>query len=171
MFVLSLITDAREWRHYKQLSRLTTPVEEAMFTSASSDKNKPQIFLRSKETVNIPLKFQTFKTDMSVQPQVRKDSNRGLRDHSQIVLFIWQLFPFSSFLILKLLACDYFMSLYHTMEKREWLLFSCYYYHGDCRPRLAPGNFKIFWNPCGIPVNFLPCEYPMKIFLGNLSRI
>ncbi|XP_005100301.1 nephrocystin-4 isoform X2 [Aplysia californica] len=66
---LHLITDAREWRHYKQLSQLTTPVEEGMFTSASSDKKKPQIFLRPKETVNIPLKFQTFKTDMSVLPQ------------------------------------------------------------------------------------------------------
>ncbi|CAL1543175.1 unnamed protein product [Lymnaea stagnalis] len=66
---LFLIVDAREWRHYKQLCQLSTPLEEGMFTSASSDQSKPQIFLRPKEQVNIPLKFQTFKTDMSVQPQ------------------------------------------------------------------------------------------------------
>ncbi|GFO41876.1 nephrocystin-4, partial [Plakobranchus ocellatus] len=66
---MHLVTDAREWRHYKQLCRLTTPLEENMFTSASNNKNKPQVFLRPKETVNIPLKYQSFKADHSVQPQ------------------------------------------------------------------------------------------------------
>ncbi|KAI8794088.1 nephrocystin-4 isoform X1 [Biomphalaria glabrata] len=66
---LFLVTDAREWRHYKQLFQLTTPIEENMFTSASSDQSKPQIFLRPKEQVYIPLKFLTLKADMSIQAQ------------------------------------------------------------------------------------------------------
>ncbi|KAH9490048.1 Nephrocystin-4 [Bulinus truncatus] len=66
---LFLVTDAREWRHYKQLCQLTTPLEENMFTSASSDQRKPKIFLRPKEQVNIPLKFQSFQADMSIQTQ------------------------------------------------------------------------------------------------------
>ncbi|XP_041378583.1 nephrocystin-4-like [Gigantopelta aegis] len=65
---LKVITNAREWRHFKQLNHINTHVEEDMFKQ-ETDSDPLQIFLRPKETVNIPFKFQSFKADNSVQPQ------------------------------------------------------------------------------------------------------
>ncbi|XP_076451476.1 nephrocystin-4-like [Babylonia areolata] len=65
---LSVVTDAREWRHYKQLCGLSTPMEEGMF-SAQSSPEAPQMLLRPKETVHIPFKYQSFQADHSVMPQ------------------------------------------------------------------------------------------------------
>ncbi|XP_046554926.1 LOW QUALITY PROTEIN: nephrocystin-4-like [Haliotis rubra] len=65
---VGVITDAREWRHFKQINNINTHVEEGMF-SKESKSNGPEIFLRPKETVNIPLKYQSFHADQSVQPQ------------------------------------------------------------------------------------------------------
>ena len=64
-----VVTEAREWRHYKQLCGLSTPMEEGMF-SAQSTPDTPQILLRPKETVHIPFKYQSFQADHSVMPQV-----------------------------------------------------------------------------------------------------
>ena len=37
---------------------------------ASSDSSYPKVFLRPRETVHIPFKFQTFRADHSVAEQV-----------------------------------------------------------------------------------------------------
>lgn len=68
-YIYSVITDAREWRFYKQLNGLQTPIEEGMFNKQSKGKFA-EIFLRPKETVYIPFKYLSFKADHSVHPQV-----------------------------------------------------------------------------------------------------
>ena len=46
-----------------------TALEENMFDTASTSPY-PQVFLRPRETVHIPFKFQTFRADQSVPEQV-----------------------------------------------------------------------------------------------------
>ena len=71
----SVIRDAREWRYFKMLNNVTTPVEEQLFsTGATSDQ--PQIFLRPKESVHIPFRFLTFRADHSVSDQAPSDPYR-----------------------------------------------------------------------------------------------
>ena len=70
----SVIHDAREWRYFKMLNGVTTPVEEQLFSAGSSDK--PQIFLRPKESVHVPFRFLTFHTDHSVPDQAPSDPYR-----------------------------------------------------------------------------------------------
>ncbi|KAK3104423.1 hypothetical protein FSP39_001776 [Pinctada imbricata] len=70
---LRVITDAREWRYFKQLNNLQTHIEEGMFATAEKESKYPQLFLRPKETVNIPFKFLSYKADHSVQPQGPSD--------------------------------------------------------------------------------------------------
>ncbi|KAK3594431.1 hypothetical protein CHS0354_000253 [Potamilus streckersoni] len=65
---LRVVTDAREWRYFKQLNQLSTPIEEGMFNKEPKS-HYVEIFMRPKETVNIPFKFLTFQADQSVQPQ------------------------------------------------------------------------------------------------------
>ncbi|XP_010563690.1 PREDICTED: nephrocystin-4 [Haliaeetus leucocephalus] len=61
---LSVILDPREWRHFKELTKSVTPVEEEMFHLR--DDLRPQVYLRPKETVRIPFKYQTFSADPAV---------------------------------------------------------------------------------------------------------
>ncbi|NXQ57518.1 NPHP4 protein, partial [Anthoscopus minutus] len=61
---LSVIVDPREWRHFKELTKSVTPVEEDMFHLR--DDLKPQVYLRPSETVHIPFKYQTFSADPAV---------------------------------------------------------------------------------------------------------
>ncbi|XP_051642510.1 nephrocystin-4 isoform X2 [Manacus candei] len=61
---LSVILDPREWRHFKELTKSVTPVEEEMFHLR--DDLKPQVYLRPSETVHIPFKYQTFSADPAV---------------------------------------------------------------------------------------------------------
>ncbi|NWI55997.1 NPHP4 protein, partial [Calyptomena viridis] len=61
---LSVILDPREWRHFKELTKSVTPVEEEMFHVR--DDLKPQVYLRPSETVHIPFKYQTFSADPAV---------------------------------------------------------------------------------------------------------
>lgn len=71
----SVIHNAREWRYFKMLYNVTTPVEEQLFnTSAAGDQ--PQIFLRPKETVHVPFRFLTFRADHSVPDQAPSDPYR-----------------------------------------------------------------------------------------------
>ncbi|XP_077998235.1 nephrocystin-4-like [Glandiceps talaboti] len=63
---LQVVTDTREWRHFKMLHELNTPVEENMF---SADGNGVQVFVRPKESISIPFKYQSFRADHSVNPQ------------------------------------------------------------------------------------------------------
>ena len=51
------------------LNNVTTPVEEGMF-NVETKSERPEIFLRPKEVVNVPFVFVTFRADHSVQPQV-----------------------------------------------------------------------------------------------------
>ncbi|XP_061457406.1 nephrocystin-4 isoform X2 [Rhineura floridana] len=55
---LSVIVDAREWRHFKELTQTVTPLEEDMFHL--HDNLMPRVYLRPKETVHIPFKYQAF---------------------------------------------------------------------------------------------------------------
>ncbi|XP_043355987.1 nephrocystin-4 isoform X5 [Dermochelys coriacea] len=65
---LSVIVDSREWRHFKELTQtMTTPVEEDMFHL--QDNLMPQVYLRPKETIHIPFKYQTFSIDHAVMMQ------------------------------------------------------------------------------------------------------
>ncbi|XP_071623016.1 nephrocystin-4 isoform X1 [Heliangelus exortis] len=61
---LSVIVDPREWRHFKELTKSVTPVEEEMFHLR--DDLCPQVYLRPNETVLIPFKYQTFSPDPAV---------------------------------------------------------------------------------------------------------
>lgn len=60
----SVILDPREWRHFKELTKSVTPVEEEMFHLR--DDLRPQVYLRPNETVRIPFKYQTFSADPAV---------------------------------------------------------------------------------------------------------
>ncbi|KAL9825526.1 nephrocystin-4 [Geothlypis trichas] len=61
---LSVILDPREWRHFKELTKSVTPVEEDMFHLR--EDLKPQVYLRPSETIHIPFKYQTFSADPAV---------------------------------------------------------------------------------------------------------
>jgi len=71
----SVIHDAREWRYFKMLNDVTTPVEEQLFNTGTTS-NQPQIFLRPKETVHVPFRFLTFRADHSVPDQAPSDPYR-----------------------------------------------------------------------------------------------
>uniref|UniRef100_A0A8C9EYL3 Nephrocystin 4 n=1 Tax=Pavo cristatus TaxID=9049 RepID=A0A8C9EYL3_PAVCR len=61
---LSVILDPREWRHFKELTQTATPLEEDMFHLR--DDLRPQVYLRPKETVHIPFRYQTFSAEPAV---------------------------------------------------------------------------------------------------------
>ncbi|MGH0143729.1 UNVERIFIED_CONTAM: hypothetical protein FKN15_000794, partial [Acipenser sinensis] len=67
--VYSVIVDTQEWRHFKELSKTLTPLEEDMF-HLEGNTLRPQVYLRPKETVYIPFKYQTFNADHAVMTQV-----------------------------------------------------------------------------------------------------
>ncbi|XP_022370202.1 nephrocystin-4 isoform X2 [Enhydra lutris kenyoni] len=70
---LSIIQDSREWRYFKDAAELNTPVEEDMFHLRGN--LAPQIFLRPRETVHIPFRYQTF----SVGPLALVQASAELR--------------------------------------------------------------------------------------------
>lgn len=63
-----VITDTREWRHFKRKTETRSALKENMFNTASTSPY-PQEFLRPRETVHLPFKFQTFRADQSVPEQ------------------------------------------------------------------------------------------------------
>ncbi|KAJ1142017.1 hypothetical protein NDU88_008345 [Pleurodeles waltl] len=65
---LSVILDTREWKHFKELTNTVTALEEDMF-HYQADMQTPQLYLRPKETVHVPFKFQTFAIDQIVMAQ------------------------------------------------------------------------------------------------------
>ncbi|XP_067826754.1 nephrocystin-4 [Heptranchias perlo] len=65
---LSVIVNSREWKYFKNLTSALTPLEEDMF-HVQGGVQFPQIYLRPKETVYIPFKFQSFSADHSITPQ------------------------------------------------------------------------------------------------------
>ncbi|XP_073653076.1 nephrocystin-4 isoform X12 [Tursiops truncatus] len=78
---LSLILDGQEWRYFKELFGLHTPLEEEMFHPRGS--LAPQLFLRPREMVHIPFKFQTFSAgprasaQASAELRLEKDTDAG----------------------------------------------------------------------------------------------
>ena len=52
------------------LNEVYASIEEGMF-NMDATSGKPEIFLRPKESVNVPFKFVTFKADEKVQLQVQ----------------------------------------------------------------------------------------------------
>lgn len=56
---LSVIVKSEEWRYFKELTKTLTPLEEEMFHLKESTLT-PQVYLRPKESVHIPFKYQTF---------------------------------------------------------------------------------------------------------------
>ncbi|KAK9970752.1 hypothetical protein ABG768_026668 [Culter alburnus] len=56
---LSVIVKSKEWRYFKDLTKTLTPLEEEMFHLKESTLT-PQVYLRPKESVHIPFKYQTF---------------------------------------------------------------------------------------------------------------
>ena len=52
------------------LNNMTTPVEEGMF-NLETKSERPEIFLRPKEAVNVPFIYVSFRADHTVQPQVK----------------------------------------------------------------------------------------------------
>nr|XP_033777776.1 nephrocystin-4 isoform X1 [Geotrypetes seraphini]XP_033777777.1 nephrocystin-4 isoform X1 [Geotrypetes seraphini]XP_033777778.1 nephrocystin-4 isoform X1 [Geotrypetes seraphini]XP_033777779.1 nephrocystin-4 isoform X1 [Geotrypetes seraphini]XP_033777780.1 nephrocystin-4 isoform X1 [Geotrypetes seraphini] len=65
---LSVIVDTREWRHFKELTNTLTAIEEDMF-HLQENIHTPQLYLRPKETVHIPFKYQTFSSAHTAMPQ------------------------------------------------------------------------------------------------------
>ncbi|KAK7879970.1 hypothetical protein WMY93_033360 [Mugilogobius chulae] len=57
--VCSVITSSAEWRYFKSLSHSPTAVEENMF-HVQPGAPGPQVYLRPKESLHIPLKYQSF---------------------------------------------------------------------------------------------------------------
>ncbi|XP_078095293.1 nephrocystin-4 [Mustelus asterias] len=76
---LSVIVNSREWKYFKNLTKTLTPLEEDMF-HVEGGVQFPQIYLRPKETVQIPFKFQTFSADHSVAPQGPADGRLSKKD-------------------------------------------------------------------------------------------
>nr|XP_056721121.1 nephrocystin-4 [Euleptes europaea] len=64
---LSVIVDSREWKHFKELTKTITPLEEDMFHL--HENLTPQVYLRPKETVHIPFKYQAFTTEHGAMKQ------------------------------------------------------------------------------------------------------
>jgi len=74
--VFSVIRDARQWRYFKMLYDVTTPVEEQLFSTGKAS-DQPHIFLHPKESVHIPFRFLTFRADHSVPDQAPTDPYRS----------------------------------------------------------------------------------------------
>ncbi|XP_028309710.1 nephrocystin-4 isoform X2 [Gouania willdenowi] len=65
---LSVITCTEEWAHFKALTKTSTPLEEDMFNLEEGSPG-PRVYLRPKESVNIPLKYQSFLCDHTMTLQ------------------------------------------------------------------------------------------------------
>ncbi|XP_055438430.1 nephrocystin-4 [Bubalus kerabau] len=75
---LSLILDGQEWRYFKDMADLHTPLEEDMFHLRGS--LAPQLYLRPRETAHIPFKFQTF----SVGPWASAQASAELKSEKDM---------------------------------------------------------------------------------------
>ncbi|XP_051525966.1 nephrocystin-4-like [Myxocyprinus asiaticus] len=68
---LSVIVKTEEWRYFKELTKTLTPLEEEMFHLKEGTLT-PQVYLRPKESIHIPFKFQTFICGHTLPPQGTK---------------------------------------------------------------------------------------------------
>lgn len=69
IFPPSVITNTDECRHFKELTKTSTRLEENMF-HMEDDAPGPKVYLRPKESVLIPLKYQSFLCDHTLALQV-----------------------------------------------------------------------------------------------------
>lgn len=69
IFPSSVITSTEEWAYFKALTKTLTQLEENMFHTEEGDPG-PRVYLRPKESVHIPLKYQSFHCDHTAAPQV-----------------------------------------------------------------------------------------------------
>ncbi|XP_075046122.1 nephrocystin-4 isoform X2 [Mixophyes fleayi] len=76
---LRVIVDTQEWRHFKELTNTTTPIEENMF-NVQQQSDRPQLYLRPKETVYIPFKYQIF--SVNYISMLQSPGTTGLKKHS-----------------------------------------------------------------------------------------
>lgn len=58
---ISVITNAREWRYFKQLTNTKTAMEENLISEVDSTY---QVYLKGNETIHIPFKLQCFTSDV-----------------------------------------------------------------------------------------------------------
>ncbi|XP_023120298.2 nephrocystin-4 isoform X2 [Amphiprion ocellaris] len=65
---LSVITNTEEWRYFKALTRTPTALEENMFHLEEGAPG-PRVYLRPKESIHIPLKYQSFLCDHTMALQ------------------------------------------------------------------------------------------------------
>ncbi|TDH10839.1 hypothetical protein EPR50_G00079340 [Perca flavescens] len=65
---LSVITNTEEWGYFKALTKTPTPLEENMFHLEEGDPG-PRVYLRPKESIHIPLKYQSFLCDHTMALQ------------------------------------------------------------------------------------------------------
>ncbi|KAJ8264966.1 hypothetical protein COCON_G00140650 [Conger conger] len=73
---LSVIVNYGEWRHFKSLTKTLTPLEEDMFHLRENGL-APQVYLRPKESVYIPLKYQTFTSEPAAVAQGPANMSSG----------------------------------------------------------------------------------------------
>lgn len=69
IFPSSVITSTEEWAYFKALTKTPTRLEENMFHTEEGDPG-PRVYLRPKESVHIPLKYQSFRCDHTAALQV-----------------------------------------------------------------------------------------------------
>ncbi|XP_034393540.1 nephrocystin-4 isoform X3 [Cyclopterus lumpus] len=65
---LRAITNTEEWGYFKALSKSPTPLEENMFHLEEGAPG-PRVYLRPKESIHIPLKYQSFLCDHTMALQ------------------------------------------------------------------------------------------------------
>ncbi|KAG8002845.1 Nephrocystin-4 [Nibea albiflora] len=65
---LSVITSTEEWSYFKALTKTLTPLEENMFHLEEGIPG-PRVYLRPKESIHIPLKYQSFLCDHTMALQ------------------------------------------------------------------------------------------------------
>ncbi|XP_071398037.1 nephrocystin-4-like [Centroberyx affinis] len=88
---LSVITDTEEWRYFKALTKTPTPLEENMFHLEEGVPG-PRVYLRPKESIHIPLKYQSFLCDHTMALQgpsflpMGRSSQMAKKNPSNIVL-------------------------------------------------------------------------------------
>lgn len=70
IFSSSVITNTEEWRYFKALTRTPTALEENMFHLEEGAPG-PRVYLRPKESIHIPLKYQSFLCDHTMALQVQ----------------------------------------------------------------------------------------------------
>ncbi|XP_061701017.1 nephrocystin-4 isoform X2 [Syngnathoides biaculeatus] len=73
---LSVITNVEEWQYFKERTKTRTPLEKDMFHLEEGAPG-PKVYLRPKESVHIPLKYQSFLCDHSMTTRVSFKAETG----------------------------------------------------------------------------------------------